>query len=169
MPKAAFIVLSLLLSLAGFAVREAAAFPVAGVPAVHMQDTPSSIVKAGSRHHHAGGKHHHDRYYKYRYKHRRYYGWNDRYRPYYGWRRPYYGYPCGDWNFDCGPYYGYSYYDDYWWPGFDSGIVLTYRPYRHASRHVAWCKDRYRSYNPRNNTWVSYSGKIRQCVSPYSR
>jgi hypothetical protein len=27
--------------------------------------------------------------------------------------------------------------------------------------------DRYRSYNPRTNTWVSYSGNVNQCNSPY--
>jgi hypothetical protein len=32
---------------------------------------------------------------------------------------------------------------------------------------VAWCLNRYRSYNPRTNTWVSYSGRVRQCHSPY--
>ena len=33
--------------------------------------------------------------------------------------------------------------------------------------YVLWCLDHYRSYNPRTNTWVSYSGEIRECVSPY--
>ena len=37
----------------------------------------------------------------------------------------------------------------------------------YGSRHVEWCMDRYRSYNPRNNTWVAYSGRVHQCVSPY--
>jgi len=52
-------------------------------------------------------------------------------------------------------YYEDDYYDDY--------PVRSY-----GRRHVEWCMDRYRSYNPRTNTWVSYSGDIRQCVSPYS-
>ena len=34
------------------------------------------------------------------------------------------------------------------------------------NEHVEWCLRRYRSYNPRDNTWVSYSGKVRQCISP---
>jgi len=34
--------------------------------------------------------------------------------------------------------------------------------------HVQWCMDRYRSYNLRTNTWVSYSGRVRQCISPFS-
>jgi hypothetical protein len=33
---------------------------------------------------------------------------------------------------------------------------------------VRWCEDRYRSYNVRTNTWVAYSGAVRQCISPYS-
>ena len=37
-----------------------------------------------------------------------------------------------------------------------------------GSAHVRWCENRYRSYNPRNNTWISYSGEVRRCISPYS-
>jgi hypothetical protein len=33
--------------------------------------------------------------------------------------------------------------------------------------HIEWCLNRYRSYNPRNNTWVSYSGRVRECISPF--
>jgi hypothetical protein len=53
-------------------------------------------------------------------------------------------------------YYGDDYvdYDDY-----DGGGL--------SSRHVRYCLNRYQSYNPRNNTWVSYSGRVRQCRSPY--
>jgi uncharacterized protein YcfJ len=35
--------------------------------------------------------------------------------------------------------------------------------------HVAWCSRKYRSYQPRSNTWVSYSGNVRYCRSPYIR
>ena len=49
-------------------------------------------------------------------------------------------------------------YDDYD-DGYDGG--------GYGSRHVEWCLDRYRSYNPRTNTWVSYSGNVNQCNSPY--
>ena len=35
------------------------------------------------------------------------------------------------------------------------------------SSHIEWCLNRYRSYNPRNNTWVSYSGRVRECISPF--
>jgi hypothetical protein len=37
----------------------------------------------------------------------------------------------------------------------------------YGSRHVEWCLNRYRSYNVRTNTWVAYSGRVHQCVSPY--
>lgn len=45
--------------------------------------------------------------------------------------------------------------------------------YRHRARgyddaHVEWCSRRFRSYNAYDNTWVSYSGRVNQCVSPYS-
>ena len=36
-----------------------------------------------------------------------------------------------------------------------------------ASRHVRWCLNRYRSYDPATNTFVAYSGEVRRCVSPY--
>ena len=37
----------------------------------------------------------------------------------------------------------------------------------YSSRHVRWCYNRYRSYQERSNTWVSNSGRVRQCRSPY--
>ncbi|MBZ9756304.1 BA14K family protein [Mesorhizobium sp. ESP6-5] len=33
--------------------------------------------------------------------------------------------------------------------------------------HVSWCANRYRSYNPDDNSYMSYSGQQRPCVSPY--
>ncbi len=33
--------------------------------------------------------------------------------------------------------------------------------------HLEWCSERYRSYNPRDNTWVSYDGRVRECDSPF--
>ncbi|HUR44393.1 MAG TPA: BA14K family protein [Candidatus Saccharimonadales bacterium] len=35
------------------------------------------------------------------------------------------------------------------------------------TEHVEWCSKRYRSYNPRDNSWVSYGGKVRECDSPF--
>lgn len=34
--------------------------------------------------------------------------------------------------------------------------------------HVEWCSQRYRSYNPADNSYNSYSGVRRECISPYS-
>ncbi|WP_168879295.1 BA14K family protein [Rhizobium sp. P28RR-XV] len=48
-------------------------------------------------------------------------------------------------------------------------------PQRPASRpelsdeHLAWCAQRYRSFNPTTNTYRSYSGEIRQCSSPFQQ
>lgn len=36
-----------------------------------------------------------------------------------------------------------------------------------GNRHVRWCLDRYRSYDPGTNTFVSYDGDVRRCISPY--
>jgi hypothetical protein len=111
---------------------------------------------------------------------RNYSGWGGnhwrypRYRGYYGgyWRPRYYARPCYGWGgFGCGPRYG-GYYGGYYgrpWIGFGPTIVLRDRGYGYGRRHVNWCHNRYRSYNARNNTWVAYSGRVRQCVSPYSR
>jgi hypothetical protein len=58
-------------------------------------------------------------------------------------------------------YYGDDYYgDDYVdYDDYDGGGL--------SSRHVRYCLNKYQSYNPRNNTWVAYSGRVRQCRSPY--
>jgi hypothetical protein len=50
---------------------------------------------------------------------------------------------------------GYDYYDDDGYDGLNS-------------QHVEWCMDHYRSYNPRTNTWVSFSGMVHECDSPYA-
>ncbi|MFI0848674.1 BA14K family protein [Mesorhizobium sp. IMUNJ 23232] len=34
--------------------------------------------------------------------------------------------------------------------------------------HVQWCSERYRSYRPGNNSYRSYSGSQRECVSPFT-
>jgi BA14K-like protein len=98
--------------------------------------------------------------------------------------RGWYGYP----RYRYGGY-GYSrrygYYDgwrgdDAWLLGvpfaFAAGAALAspgyYGGYRRyggygGSAHVRWCSAHYRSYNPRANTWVGYSGQVYQCNSPY--
>jgi hypothetical protein len=52
-------------------------------------------------------------------------------------------------------------YAEPWW-SYDTAYVGLY-----GDAHVQWCINHYRSYNPDNNTFVSYSGEIRECVSPY--
>ena len=54
-----------------------------------------------------------------------------------------------------GGFGAYDYYDD------DYGYA------RASNKHVRWCLNRYRSYNPRTNLWVAFSGKRHQCESPY--
>lgn len=56
-------------------------------------------------------------------------------------------------------YYGDDYYDD----GYDDGDYGRGL----SSRHVRYCLNKYQSYNPRNNTWLAYSGRVHQCRSPY--
>lgn len=94
--------------------------------------------------------------------------------------KKHYSYYCNDWNGGChnyrrrhdfdgsylflpliigGGYGAYDYYDDDYNDDYGySGV---------SSKHVRWCLKRYRSYNPRTNLWVSYSGKKHQCNSPY--
>ncbi len=38
---------------------------------------------------------------------------------------------------------------------------------RNWSRHVEWCLNRYRSYNPQTNRFLSTSGYFKVCRSPY--
>ena len=161
MSKATLIVRAAILAgFLGLSGAWAQAFPVPPQSAPVADQTSPLIEKAGSRRvYHAGPGHYHPRHHRYRYRHD--HGWN---RPYYRYR-----YRCGPWDPYCRPYYGGYYYGYPGWPGFGSGIVLSVRPHRHGSRHIAWCSDRYRSYNPRTNTWVAYSGKVRQCISPYRR
>ncbi|KQW27205.1 hypothetical protein ASE36_19870 [Rhizobium sp. Root274] len=33
--------------------------------------------------------------------------------------------------------------------------------------HVSWCQARYRSYSTDDNSYISYRGEMRSCVSPY--
>lgn len=35
------------------------------------------------------------------------------------------------------------------------------------AEHVAWCSDRYRSYQPETNSYTAYSGESRPCISAY--
>jgi hypothetical protein len=79
---------------------------------------------------------------------------------------------CGKRSRDCRHYHNGYYYATPWWtlPLIGGAYALGAQG-RHIDRygdaHVEWCLDHYRSYNVRTNTWVAYSGEIRQCRSPY--
>lgn len=88
------------------------------------------------------------------------------------WDRKRHGDRCRTRHGNCRHYYRGYYYATPWWT-----LPLIGGPYflgaqnryydRYGNAHVEWCIDRYRSYNVRTNTWVSYSGQVRQCISPY--
>jgi hypothetical protein len=69
----------------------------------------------------------------------------------------------------CRHYRNGYWYANPWWtlPLIGGSIILNTQRHGSSSRHIAWCEDRYRSYNRYNNTWVAYSGAVRQCISPY--
>ncbi|GEO83771.1 MULTISPECIES: BA14K family protein [Alphaproteobacteria] len=39
---------------------------------------------------------------------------------------------------------------------------------RRSSRHIEWCLNRYRSYNPQTNRFLSTDGYFKVCRSPYN-
>lgn len=151
-------------ALAGLSAPEASAFPAPASQApaiVAAGQSPLIAVKhmggGGGGHH--GGYHGNNwnrpnNWYRHNFNHR-----------YYGNR--YYGNRCRNWNNNCRYYYNGWYYPNIWWSAPVIGLGFAINSGNYASKHVRWCSERYRSYNPRNNTWVSNSGKVRQCVSPY--
>ena len=78
-------------------------------------------------------------------------------------------------NYDRGYYnqnYGYGY--NYPWIGF--GVPFSgfgyggygYDDYGYGGGgHVRWCLNRYRSYDPRSDTFLGYDGHRHVCNSPY--
>ncbi|MFS8146932.1 BA14K family protein [Rhizobium sp. BR 249] len=38
---------------------------------------------------------------------------------------------------------------------------------QHSVQHLAWCAERYRSFDAETNSYRSYSGEIRECSSPF--
>lgn len=87
------------------------------------------------------------------------------------WDRKRHGDRCRYRRAGCNHYFGGYYYKSPFWLSapFVGGTVIIGggNSYRYGNRHVQWCMDRYRSYNVRYNTWVSYSGNVNQCISPY--
>ncbi len=142
----------------------ALAFPRAGISAANMIDKISGTnslktdVRARRyypRYRHAGRGY---RHYGYRHAGRgyRHYGYRNRGYRNHGWYYGgYYGRYYGPY-----PYAGYNYVysdaDDYY-NGGDNG----------GNAHVEWCLNRYRSYNPRTDTFTGYDGRQHYCNSPY--
>ncbi len=97
---------------------------------------------------------------------------NDHRRMHRHWDRKRHGDRCRTRHGNCRHYYRGYYYATPWWTlpliggAYAFGAQNRYYE-RHGNAHVEWCLDRYRSYNVRTNTWVSYSGQVRQCISPY--
>jgi hypothetical protein len=68
------------------------------------------------------------------------------------------------------------YYANPWW-ALGLGAVIAVEPVRpgrvrpiapaRSQAHVAWCFDRYRSYNQNSDTFTGYDGVVRSCRSPY--
>lgn len=49
-----------------------------------------------------------------------------------------------------------------------SGQTDHSQPLVRSDEHVAWCSRQYRSYRPETDSYRSYGGAIRPCISPYS-
>ncbi|MGE0237648.1 MAG: BA14K family protein [Parvibaculaceae bacterium] len=62
------------------------------------------------------------------------------------------------------PFYS-PYYSPYYEPYGYYAPRAYYAP--RGSRHVRWCLNRYRSYDPRSNTFMGYDGDRHRCRSPY--
>jgi hypothetical protein len=49
----------------------------------------------------------------------------------------------------------------------DDWVVRPAPPNRLSVAHAEWCASRYRSYRPEDNSYTSYNGRRRTCLSPY--
>jgi hypothetical protein len=73
-------------------------------------------------------------------------------------------------------YHNGWYYNNPWWlaaPFVAGAVVGAYAAPRvyydndYGGGHVEWCLNRYRSYDPRTNTFLGYDGYRHECNSPY--
>ncbi|MBX3582687.1 MAG: BA14K family protein [Rhizobiaceae bacterium] len=46
--------------------------------------------------------------------------------------------------------------------------IQTSEPVTQSYNHLTWCTHRYRSYQPSDNSYMSFSGFKRECISPFS-
>ena len=85
------------------------------------------------------------------------------------WNRKRHGQRCWRRYGGCQYYYQGWYYQRPWWyaPPPPRPVYFQPRPQSYRSLHTDWCYARYRSYDRRTNTWISYGGHVRQCISPY--
>lgn len=60
-------------------------------------------------------------------------------------------------------YFGYHFHE----PAKPLLARPKYRVVRLTSAHVEWCRATYVSYRPEDNSFVAYSGRRKQCRSPY--
>ena len=67
---------------------------------------------------------------------------------------------------NCQHFHNGFYYETPWWT---LPLIIGDQIQRQngGNSHVQWCLSRYRSYNPRNDTWLGNSGKRYRCNSPY--
>ena len=160
MLKKCFMLLAALaLGSLGLTGTEATAFPVLIKPALQADASGNIVaVRHGGGGYHGGG-HYNRPAYRPNYYKPRYNSWNN-------WNG-YHGPRCRSWSNSCRFYYGGWYYNSPWWtvPVIGAGAVALANGA--GSRHKAWCAGRYKTYNARNNTYVSSSGKLKQCNSPY--
>jgi hypothetical protein len=88
-----------------------------------------------------------------------------------GYNRRYHGNRCIYRAGNCNYYHQGYYYQNRWWivPSVIGGAVIgsQIRNTRYSNNHARWCAEKYRSYDLRTNTWLSNSGQVRQCNSPY--
>lgn len=83
--------------------------------------------------------------------------------------RPYHGKRYRHRRYGYNHFYGGYWYPFAWWLG-TAAIVAANRPAAvyNDDGHVNWCLRKYRSYNPRTDMYLAYSGRYRPCISPYS-
>nr|WP_245446143.1 BA14K family protein [Mesorhizobium kowhaii] len=51
--------------------------------------------------------------------------------------------------------------------GMPTGAIQQEQQANLPAAHIDWCWERYRSYRPEDNSYLSYSGQRRSCISPY--
>ena len=58
-----------------------------------------------------------------------------------------------------------------WWQPEAYGTTKARRAFKQAADnpHVVWCFNRYRSYDPSTDSYTTYDGRQKRCVSPKAR